>query len=308
MPIDKIFLSVGAMKAGTTFLYNVFREHPDLHFTPEKELHYFAHIYGLDRKLQVSSPSSLKSWLSRNVPKKRLILSQEFRRHRLSMVMHNKYSKIEDPDKLRHIVNWYADRYLKSPVDQDWFESVFHEAGDRYACDFSNYHALLPSSGWRDIKKNVKKIRVIYILREPVSRLWSHIKFHLIQTGNHESLKNLSEHTIDKILRETSSIAAHGKYGNIIKHLKKNLDQDQLRIIPFEDLINNFEKTVKDIEGFLEISPFDYKHVNIKKKSNPSVDIQLTEELKTKLKNIVNPELDQLKNLNINVPSSYFFN
>lgn len=38
---DQVFLSVGAMKAGTTWLCDVMNRHPDVHFSHEKEIHYF---------------------------------------------------------------------------------------------------------------------------------------------------------------------------------------------------------------------------------------------------------------------------
>lgn len=38
---DQVFLSVGAVKAGTTWLYDVMSRHPDVHFSHEKEIHYF---------------------------------------------------------------------------------------------------------------------------------------------------------------------------------------------------------------------------------------------------------------------------
>jgi len=40
--INNLFLSVGAMKAGTTWLYKQLQYHPEIYFTPEKEIHYFA--------------------------------------------------------------------------------------------------------------------------------------------------------------------------------------------------------------------------------------------------------------------------
>ena len=40
-----LFLSIGAMKAGTTWLYAVLARHPALHFAMEKEIHYFYHRY-----------------------------------------------------------------------------------------------------------------------------------------------------------------------------------------------------------------------------------------------------------------------
>ena len=39
--INRLFLGAGAMKAGTTWLYDLLNRHPQIYFTPEKELHYF---------------------------------------------------------------------------------------------------------------------------------------------------------------------------------------------------------------------------------------------------------------------------
>ena len=44
-PFENLFLSAGAMKAGTTWLYRVLERHPELYFTPEKEIHYFYHRF-----------------------------------------------------------------------------------------------------------------------------------------------------------------------------------------------------------------------------------------------------------------------
>jgi hypothetical protein len=124
--MEKIFLSVGAMKAGTTFLFEVLRQHPKICFTPEKELHYFAHIRGLDPRLSrpVMKPkTSARPYIRSISPANNLkgkILSHEFRRHRLASVMRGRFSRIDSADELRAKVLWYADRYLIDPIDDHW--------------------------------------------------------------------------------------------------------------------------------------------------------------------------------------------
>ena len=44
--IERLYLNVGQMKSGTTFLYGILRNHPSIYFTPEKELHYLSQCYG----------------------------------------------------------------------------------------------------------------------------------------------------------------------------------------------------------------------------------------------------------------------
>ena len=38
--MERLFLSIGAMKAGTTWLYSLLQRHPKIQFTPEKKIHF----------------------------------------------------------------------------------------------------------------------------------------------------------------------------------------------------------------------------------------------------------------------------
>src|SRR5262245_13183400 len=46
------FLGIGAQKAGTTWLYEQLRRHPDVWLPPEKELHYFDRKRGAGQSLR----------------------------------------------------------------------------------------------------------------------------------------------------------------------------------------------------------------------------------------------------------------
>ena len=107
MPVENLFLSVGAMKAGTTFLFNALSRHPELYFTPEKELHYFAHTQKLSRPLQL--PLRPQLGLGGRGLRPGDVLTHDFRRHRLAAVMHNRFSKIKDADVLRDMLGHQRD-------------------------------------------------------------------------------------------------------------------------------------------------------------------------------------------------------
>lgn len=305
MPVQKLFLSVGAMKAGTTFLFNALNQHPDLYFTPEKELHFFAQSTGLSTDLRKPLlRNKFGSFKSRSfMPGE--ILSSDFRRHRLSMVMHNRFSKIQDADVLREIVRWYADRYLTTPVDDAWFDRVFEGAGDRYACDFSNYHSLLDNRGWQHAKALCGDLKVLYTLRHPVERLWSHIKFHYIQAGQRQFLSSLSPLDLDEVLRE-GAISCHARYGDIVENLKANLSDSQLKIVAFEDFTGNYMDAARDLENFLGISHYHYKSVDTGRKANATESIAIPEDLYRRMSDAVRPQLQKLKGLGVNFPESYW--
>ena len=47
-----IYMNIGAAKAGTTWLYQMLRDHNEIYFSPEKELNYFSSKYGGVNKLK----------------------------------------------------------------------------------------------------------------------------------------------------------------------------------------------------------------------------------------------------------------
>ncbi|RME99376.1 MAG: hypothetical protein D6773_13045, partial [Alphaproteobacteria bacterium] len=49
--ISDFFLCVGAQKAGTTWLARMLANHPEIFFTPVKEIHYFDHLAGITQHL-----------------------------------------------------------------------------------------------------------------------------------------------------------------------------------------------------------------------------------------------------------------
>ena len=157
---DGLFLGVGAMKAGTTWLYAVLDRHPELFFTFEKEIHYFHHAY---------------------------LGSDVLREQRRLENARNRYTvfnpSVARAAAARNRLRWTAN-YLDGPVDDIWYRNLFvYRNAEQYCCDFSNLYALLDETAWRRVVGIADRLRVLYTLRDPVKRLWSHIKFHLQITG-----------------------------------------------------------------------------------------------------------------------------
>lgn len=304
MPVDRLFLSVGAIKAGTTFLYHVFRQHPEIYFTPEKEVHFFAHTDGFDRRLHRPIIPSRRDLVRRAAVRRGTILSSDFRRHRLSQVLHNRYARVTDVAALRRIVRWYADRYLVNPVDDAWFERIYEDAGDRYAADFSNYHALLPTAGWDHVKRMTKDLRVLYVLRDPIERLWSHIKFELIQSGRRERLDSFGVEDLESFLR-ASHVSAHACFGDIVEHLRRNLDERQLLIVALEDFVGDFPRSAKEIERFLGVREQRYQ-IDPSRKRNPTEAIPIPPTVHARLREVTHPQLEKLQRLGVLLPQDYF--
>lgn len=247
-----LFLSAGAMKAGTTWLYSVLEQHPQLHFTPEKELHYFYHHYVDDRQLS---------------DRARLRLAKDRYLERFDPERAN-------PDRIRANLHWVA-AYLSRPVDDLWYRGLFtRPRGELYACDFSNLYAHLPKEAWPRIRASCSQLRVIYTMRHPVKRLWSHVKFHLQVTGQLDKLPHWSADEIEAFMRR-DFIWSNAEYGAALRRMRAGLPEECVLPLFYEDMRNTPLPVMRRIEDFLGLAPASYPAELIERQVNASASIAM---------------------------------
>lgn len=232
--LDRLFLCAGAMKAGTTWLYTILGSHPEIYFTLEKEIHYFYAAY--------VSPGVLseKNRLD-NVRRRHLWIDPETSR------------ATAVKDRLR-----WAANYLDGPVDDHWYRGLFAlRKNQRWAADFSNLYALLPDEAWPRIAARTGDLRVLYTMREPVARLWSHLKFHLKIIGEESALETWSHNRLERFVRQ-DFIWENAEYGAALRRMQAGLSTDQLHVCFFEDIHVEPRAALARIEAFLEIHNHAY--------------------------------------------------
>jgi Sulfotransferase family len=232
---DNLFLSIGAMKAGTTWLYAMLERHPQLHFTAEKELHYFYHKY---------VDSGLLSEVRR----------LQNARDRYIFRFDPERSNI---DRVRHNLRWVSN-YLDRTVDDLWYRNLFTMTAKQvYACDFSNLHAHIPAHAWNHIHDNCGRLRILYTMRDPVKRLWSHTKFHLQVSGQIDNILTWKADDYRKFLR-LPHIWENAEYGKVLRNLKSTLPDECWKVIFYEDVHKNQRGVLHEIEDFLQIDHHTY--------------------------------------------------
>lgn len=242
--IEHLFISAGAMKSGTTWLYQVLEKHPEIYFCPEKEIHYFYAAY--------VDPSVLgEAARLRNV--------------------RDKYLRI-DPGSARAAgvrarLRWAAN-YLDGPVDDLWYRNLFAFAGrQRYVADFSNLYALLPADGWRRVVERTGQLRVIYTMRHPLRRLWSHVKFHLQVTGQSDKLATWGTDEYREFVYQPF-IWDNAEYGRALRAMHGSLDDDMLSVSFYEDVHRDRAEYLHRIEAFLGLERFEYPSAVIDRQVN----------------------------------------
>lgn len=277
-----LFLSVGAMKAGTTWLYAVLSHHPELHFTPEKEIHYFFCRYSGAQLL--SDETRLKNVKEKYLPR-----------------IDPKTSSV---DRTRLNLRWMAN-YLDRPVDDLWYSNLFHtNRTEKYACDFSNLTCHIPTEAWPRIKSECRKLRVLYTMRDPIKRLWSHTKFHLQVTGELDKLDNWERDDFERFVRK-QFIWDNAEYGVVIRNLKQGLEADDWMAVFYEDIHENQIDALRQIEAFLGVEAFDYPKELLQRRFTESVSRPMPDFFAEIFSDDVNRIKNEIEAEGFQIPSSW---
>ena len=209
------FLVIGAQRAGTTWLHRVLTQHPALWLPPVKELHYFDR---LDTKRTILEPKE-----RRRVGLKRL----------LSL----------DP--------WLINYWLRARSDE-WYARLFRDAQGRglIAGEITPAYATLNEKVLRRIQRMNDKIKLIFVMRDPVERAWSAV--------NNAAKKGAADaSTVETSLARAreSGAAARSAYARTIRRLEAVFPASQIHYCFFEDLRDKPEVLTADVLSFLGVDP-----------------------------------------------------
>ncbi len=277
---DHLLLGVGAMKAGTTWIYDVLNRHPGIHFSYEKEIHYFYGRYC--RPAIVSDKARMR--------RAKGYLSFDPERSRRGV--------------LRHRVQWVAD-WLDAPVDDSWFNGLFRSRGAAtWVADFSNLNALLPSEAWAEINAKSRNLRVLYTLRDPLERTWSHVRFHLKMQGKSQLLQEWSLDALEAHIRDGDYLQ-HSDYVAAIDRMRAGLPGDALHIDYFDRIAQDPRDFIADIEGFLGLDPHLVPDEVVGRVVNPSPPSAMPEGLAERLRPFVADQIAGLRARGLEPPAEW---
>ncbi|MDP4556228.1 sulfotransferase [Halomonas meridiana] len=269
--IDNLFLSVGAMKAGTTWLYEQLKDHPDVAFTPEKEIHYFANVVGIENQLNYRS---------------RLL--------KLKAVMEKYYHG--NPSFLSEKVDeiaWYAKYANKKEIDNDWYVSLFEGCEKKYKADFSNLYCQMESDGWENVHLVSERVKAVYTLRDPLKRLWSHYKFHHKWVGKEDDVLKDGFSAFKETLKKPWFYKNMDYSGNL-KRVESGVGKENLLVLYFEDFRENPQEESDKLCEFLGISKYTVDAGSKDKKVNATKDFDMPDEWRKYAISMLEPYVEEM--------------
>lgn len=237
MGASTLLFCVGATKAGTGWLYEQLAEHPDCHFRSIKELHYFSALENGTLDREITKHENRQAVLAKKVEKAgvRKALGEALR--------------------LQDRTEWL--RVLTRGEDTGAYLDYLNGGRTTEAVvgDITPAYALLPARRLKQMADLAPNVRFLYILRDPVARIWSHIR---MIAARREPSGEVTADRAGRILRRTlrgqeSQIARRSDYAGNLARLK-NAVGEGLAVVYYEALFQ--DDGLAKVADHLGIGPF----------------------------------------------------
>ena len=265
------------MKAGTTWLYENIKNHPELLFSEEKEVHFWANRVGIEDQLS-----------TRN----RILKLKDAA---TGILEGNPAFIAKNLNKLR----WYLDFANGDAASIDWYLGLYSDRDNyKYICDFSNLYAQMNKEQWRDIQGNFKDQKVIYTLRDPIGRIWSHYKFHLKWLGTEDDVYEKGFEGFKSLLAK-DYFWNNAKYVENYKNLVDSFGRENVKVVYFEDFRTEPQIMLDEICDFLAIGKLNIDKGLGQKKINSTKNFEMPIEWKNYVIELLTNEVALLKESNM---------
>lgn len=270
-----LLFGVGAPKCGTSWLHGYLYAHPDCHFRALKELHYFDafHAFRVDWVLDY--------------------LEARLRRVEQLAVTARAELRSEFMREAGDIYEYY--QLIKNRVDDRAGYSKYLLRGNQGAKvvgDITPAYALLPTSVLREMASMTAHSRFVYLVREPVERLWSHVRMSARQVKSAEADYDKHAQTIFADLLAGRVEAHHqmleySDYSGAIGRMSEAVPEDRLLVLCQEQMMT--PRGIRKLCSFLGIR---YVKPNFKQTANLGKSAHLPSDLRSEARKMLKSQYE----------------
>ena len=215
---------IGATKAGTSWLYRYLADHPDCYFRTIKELHYFNKL--TEQQFHQGA----------------IALEPQIVRLETGRTFATPTAALRTARKLVDLGDW------KTVLDEGEvvlpaYRSFLSDGrgGKTHVGDVTPAYALLPPNRLKLLLKVGSDVRMVFLMRDPIARLWSHVRMTAMRTAP-KAFSTEAPALLQRILAgedrgEPKAIRARGDYKAILQQLGRAVEPARLLVMFYEDLM-----------------------------------------------------------------------
>ena len=230
LPSGPHFLGIGAQKAGTTWLYVMLAQHPDLWLAPVKELHYW------DEKIDI------RRWTARWT-------SKDFGAVRWRRQLQRQLEEARERRPSLADLRWSAKFFLGSPND-DWYRALFAPGAGRVTGEITPRYSLVAPERVAHIRRQLPDLKLVFLMRNPIERAWS-------SAGMSVRRRGMSGAEAARLLREHVDLDRSRRVSDYLQTLEawSVFPPDQIFVGYIEDIAYHPQRLLQDIHAFLGVAP-----------------------------------------------------
>ena len=220
MKID--FIGLGAQKAGTTWLHENLKMHPEIYMPPHKEIHFF------DQKNSYPTVFNYLHSDSKSLKKAIYLIYKTF---------FNRNWK------------WYM-RFAYLPRSEKWYDSLFHSHNRLIAGEITPKYAKIDLKIIQQIAWKKPSLKIVYLIRNPINRSWSKLRMQGRKEGrNMRCLADLQNINIEGLIK-------HSQYSKNLDNWMTYFPEDQFFIGFYEEVKESPQQLLQRLFEFLGVHEY----------------------------------------------------
>lgn len=247
------FLCIGTQKAGTSWLHYMLRGHSSFWVPPVKELQFFNNYF---------DPDSL-GWTGRS----RLDRAKDF-------ISYNLAREVVDWDEIRA-----AALIAQEEVNLDWYQSIFDLAPPgRIKGEITPEYTLLKQDQIKALATLYPNLRIVFGMREPVSRAVSAIRMLLLHEGFNEahSPKDYEERAIG-MARDSDNII-RSAYLTVLERWASAFSADRIFCYDFDYIASEPMTILSGLCRFFSVDGSKFR-ANPRARIHPGSKLELSDKV-----------------------------
>jgi len=229
-------ICIGAQKAGTSWLFEMMADRPDVWTSPLKELHFFDHHY-----VEPAFP-----WTEWHIKTEvRAAIRNHVQNNPRFNIGYIKYLSRIGTEKL---------------FTEQWYEEVFSRAKrEQMVFEATPEYSTISQAGVDYVKGYLPETRFIYILRHPVDRAVSQIRMAIMRRNLTPSSRKDWKELID-----APEILQRGRISEYVPRWRQAFGPERLAILDYADMRADPAGFMRRIERFLDLPKWDYPRLTAK--------------------------------------------
>jgi hypothetical protein len=206
----------------------------------------------------------------------------------------------EDPGYSRHSgdgLRWRRPFYfdMQNPAHLRWYWMQFHDAADRIKGEITPTYAMLSRARVELIAGLNSRMKVIYLIRNPVDRAWSALRNTMYQQKGRRYVTEASPQRLGELIMHPE-VLRHGHYREAIDTWGGVIAPERILYLFYDDILAHPGSELARIHAFLglgEPSPAVQKMTRARINAAPSV--KLPANIKKRLSEYYAPQIEFLE-------------